>query len=116
MNEDNNVKEFFENSKENVLEIFKIEEDAVEYELHLEKVRKEVIKKFEDYRITMKFMAADAPIAVLCLKPEVEKILTDQGFLRIYDLFDVDFVKIKGLGVARIRHLTTSLDKFFSML
>lgn len=116
MDDDNNVKEFFENSKENVSKNFKNQEEAIEYEMHLERVKNEVLKKFEDYRMTMKFLAADAPIAVLCLNPEIEKILSDHGFLRIYDLFDVDFVKIKGLGVARIRHLTTSLDKFFSML
>ena len=42
--------------------------------------------------------------------------LINHGCNRIYDLFDCDFTKIKGLGVSRIRDLTACLDKFFSML
>ena len=88
----------------------------IEYEINLEKIRKEVLKKFDEYKLTMKFLAADAPISILCLPKATENILTSQGLLRIYDLFDIDFVKIKGLGEARIRHLTSCLDQFFSML
>lgn len=87
-----------------------------ENDLKMKQLKEELAKKFSDYQKTMKFLIADAPISVLCLPPAIENILADQGFLRIYDLFDVDFVKIKGLGVTRIRHLTSSLDKFFSML
>ena len=87
-----------------------------EKELELQKIKVEVLKKFSEYKQTLNFMATDAPIEVLCLPRSIEKILIDHGFLRIYDLFDVDFVKIKGLGETRIRHLTTCLDKFFSML
>ena len=88
----------------------------IEYEINLEKIRKEVLKKFDEYKLTMKFLAADAPISILCLPKTTENILTSQGFLRVYDLFDTDFVKIKGLGEARIRNLTSCLDQFFSML
>ena len=80
------------------------------------KLKQELAEKFRDYQKTMQYMAADAPIEVLCLPPTVQKVLLDQGFLRIYDLFDIDLVKIKGIGVTRVRQLTTSLDKFFSML
>lgn len=105
MDDINNVKESFENINNNF-----------EKDLDMEKLKEELRKSFADYQKTMKYLMADAPIEVLCLNPIIQKILIDQGFLRIYDLFNVDFVKIKGLGVARIRELTSGLDKFFSML
>ena len=86
------------------------------HDVDMAKLKEELKQKFNDYQKTMKYMLADAPIEVLCLSSSLEKILTDQGFLRIYDLFDIDLVKIKGLGVVRIKQLTSSLDKFFSML
>lgn len=85
-------------------------------DLEMEKIRKEVLKKFDDYKKTMNYMACDAPISILCLPSPLEKLLTDQGFLRIYDLFDKDFTKIKGFGAVRIRNLTTCLNQFLSML
>ena len=100
-----NVKDFFENVNNNF--------DA---ELDMQKLKKELRQKFDDYQKTMKYLLADAPIEVLCLPKPIETILLNEGFLRIYDLFNADFVKIKGLGAVRIRHLTTSLDKFFAML
>ncbi len=87
-----------------------------EKDLKMEEIKKEVLKKFSEYRNTLNYMAADAPIGILCLPIAIEKILLDNGLLRVYDLFDCDFVKIKGLGVTRIKYLTASLDKFFSML
>lgn len=100
-----NVKENFENINNNF-----------EKDIDMANLKEELRKKFHDYQTTMKFMLADAPIEILCLNTAIEKILLDQGFLRIYDLFNVDLVKIKGLGAVRIRNLTSSLDKFFSML
>lgn len=105
MIDNDNVKEKFEN----------INSDF-EKDIDMEKLKQELRKKVEDYQKTMKFMLADAPIEILCLRPATEKLLLDQGFLRIYDLFDVDLIKIKGIGVVRIKELTSSLDKFFSML
>lgn len=87
-----------------------------EKDLDMIKLKQELRKKFDDYHATIKYMLADAPIEVLCLPPATEKILTDEGFLRIYDLFNADLVKIKGIGVVRLKQLTTGLDKFFSML
>lgn len=87
-----------------------------EYEERLKKIREEVAKKFSEYRTTLNYMAADAPITILCLQPAIEKALVAHGCLRIYDLFNLDFTEVKGLGVRRIGDLTTSLDKFFSML
>ncbi len=87
-----------------------------EFDRKMQKIREELAKKFNDYRNTLNYMAADAPISILCLPTAIENCLLDHGCLRIYDLFDLDFTEVKGLGASRIRNLTTSLDKFFSML
>lgn len=97
------------NDDENVIHTF-------EQDIDLAKLKKELAKRFEDYQKTMDFMLQDAPIGVLCLPEKIEKILLDQGFLRIYDLFNVDLIEIKGIGVNRVKQLTACLDKFFSML
>ncbi len=120
-----NVKEKIENSKTNVKEIFEnadrpgiLENHAKqeEQEKMFEKLREEILIKFKEYKTTLNYMATDAPIEILCLPKSIETVLISNDLLRIYDLFDVDFTKIKGLGVTRIRHLTACLDKFFSML
>jgi hypothetical protein len=100
------------NLKENLSDI----NDNLEIDLDMDKLKKELKKSFDDYQTTMRFMLADAPIESLCLNPKLEAILLNEGFLRIYDLFNVDLVKVKGLGVVRIKELTTRLDQFFSML
>mgnify|MGYP001601849653 FL=1 len=88
----------------------------IEYDFKMQKIREEVLKKFSEYSRTLNFMMADAPISILCLSKAIETSLTNHGCLRVYDLFDCDFTKVKGLGEVRIRDLTTSLDKFLSML
>ena len=105
MSEDKNLKENFENINKNV-----------EYDIDMQKLKKELQKRFSDYQKTMKFMTADAPISILCLPSSTQKVLLNSGLLRIYDLFDVDLIKIEGLNEARISDLTTRLDQFFSML
>ncbi len=90
--------------------------DSFEEDIDMAKLKQELAKKFNEYQTTMNFMLADAPIEVLCLPKLIEKLLLEQGFLRVYDLFNIDLVKIKGLGASRIKQLTASLDKFFSML
>jgi|SRR5271166_3028892 len=87
-----------------------------EYDENMRKIKEEIAKKFTDYRKTINYMAADAPIGTLCLPTVIENALLDHGCLRIYDLFDCDFTKVKGLGIRRIGDLTASLDKFISML
>ena len=104
MNDTANVKEDLTNINTNF-----------EKDIDMEKLKTEIVKKFRDYQTAMRFMSADAPIGVLCLPAATEKLLLDQGFLRIYDLFDVDLVKIKGFGPIRIKQLTARLDQFFSM-
>ena len=104
-------------NKSDIIDRDKIATDKIEeYEFELTKIRIEVIKKYEEYNMTMKYLAADAPIGILCLPKAIETILVDNGYLRVYDLFNADFTKIKGFGVVRIRDLTARLDEFFSML
>lgn len=97
---------------DNNLEVSK----SFEQDMEMAKLKQELAKKFSEYQKTMKYMLADAPIEVLCLPETIQKILLDQGFLRVYDLFDVDFTEVKFMGPVRIKQLTSSLDKFFAML
>lgn len=87
-----------------------------EYEQRMTKIREEVAKRFVGYRKTLNYMAADAPLGVLCLPTVIYNALFAHGCRRVYDLFDCDFTKVKGLGVGRIRDLTACLDEFFAML
>lgn len=87
-----------------------------ESEEKMKQFREEMAKRYNDYRKTINFMAADAPIQTLCLPKPIENILIREGCLRIYDVIDLDLTKIEGLGPVRIRNLTSSLDQFFSML
>ena len=87
-----------------------------EKNIDMARLKEDLKRTFNDYEKTMKFMAADAPIQILCLDRKLETILLDQGFLRIYDLFNADLVKVKGIGVIRAKELTARLDQFFSML
>lgn len=97
-------------------ESLKTENLKFEEGMELKKIREEVLKRYDDYRKTISFLAADAPISVLCLPKSLENILIRNNFLRVYDLLNMDFTKIKGLGVARSRYLATSLDQFVCML
>lgn len=87
-----------------------------EFDQKMRLIKEEVVQKFSEYRTILNYMAADAPIGALCLPPVIENALFSHGCLRIYDLFDLDFSKVKGLGIRRVGKLTACLDKFFSML
>lgn len=78
-------------------------------------IQKELAEAFHSYHSTLKYMLGDAPISSLCLNKSTENILLNNGFLRIYDLFDRDLTEVKGLGDTRIRNLTSSLDEFLAM-
>ncbi len=94
-----------------------LEQDVnIDQNMELIKIRKEILQRFKDYQRVIQYMAGDAPLGVLCLPKAVETILGDNGFLRVYDLFDRDFTEIKGLGAVRCRDLTTRLHEFLSML
>ncbi len=84
-------------------------------DIEKKKINEELLKSLENYRKTMDYMSADVPLGCLCLSPAVETALRSAGCDRIYDLFDRDFTKIKGLGVTRIRDLTTRLNQFLSI-
>jgi len=99
-----NVKESFENVNNNI-----------EESVNIEKLRKELLEKFQNYNKTLTYLAADAPISTLCLPKATEALLLKSGCVRIYDLFNMDLTKIKGIGSVRLRHLTTRLDQFVSM-
>ena len=81
----------------------------------MELLKKELAQRFKDYNKTLTYLAGDAPISILCLPKATEKILLNSGCLRVYDLFNLDFTEIKGLGRVRIRDLTTRLDQFVAM-
>jgi len=83
--------------------------------MELERINREFAESMNTYRKTMTFILGDAPIESLCLPKVTENILIDNGCLRIYDLFNRDLAKIEGLGVSRIRDLTTRLNEFFAM-
>jgi hypothetical protein len=100
----------------NLIESDETVKNNFEYDERVRKIREEISNKFNDYRKTLAFMTADAPISILCLPDVIKNALLAHGLLRIYDLFDCDFTKVKGLGERRIRYLTSCLDEFFSML
>ncbi len=79
------------------------------------KIKADLLKKFSEYQTFMSMLGADGPIEILCLPKTIEKILLRNGCVRVYDLFNMDFTKIKGLGIKRIGHLTTCLDQLFPM-
>lgn len=81
----------------------------------VKKINKKLVQSLQNYRKLMSYMVGDLPIGVLCLPKATETVLLNSGFLRVYDLFDRDLVKIKGIGKIRARHLTTRLDEFLSM-
>ena len=81
----------------------------------IKEINKRLIQSLDNYRKTISFMSADAPIETLCLPKTIQTILQRNGFLRIYDIMDCDFTEIKGLGEVRIRDLTTRLNEFLSI-
>ena len=78
-------------------------------------LRKKLLQSLEHYRKTMSYLVGDAPIGVLCLPKATETILLRNNITRVYDLFDRDLTEIKGIGKARVGHLTSSLNQFITM-
>lgn len=81
----------------------------------IKKINKKLVESLQNYRKLMSYMVGDMPIGVLCLPKTVETILLNNGLLRVYDLFDRDLTKIKGIGKVRGRNLAACLDEFLSM-
>ena len=67
------------------------------------------------YRNVLSYLEANVPIQVLCLPKPIETALLNAGCLRVYDLFNRDLGKIKGIGKNRLTLLTTRLDQFFTV-
>ena len=79
------------------------------------KIKEEVLKKLNEYDKTMSMMSHDIPISALCLPKAIENALFKDGRLRVYDLLNVDLVKIKGIGKVRGERLASCLDELFPM-
>ena len=72
-------------------------------------------KSLAHYRQILSYMGANVPIQVLCLPKVIEKTLTAEGIVRVYDLINRDLTEIKGLGQARLDLLASRLDQFFTV-
>lgn len=94
---------------------FEVVDKVLTEEILNNKVNEELKKTVTYYKKNLKYMAADAPIGVLCLPKRIETCLNNAGLDRIYDVFDFDLAKVKGLGDVGRRYLTTALDEFLSM-
>lgn len=79
-------------------------------------IKEEISKSFHRYQKTLTYMIADAPLSVLCLNKSTEKFLISNGFLRVYDIIDLDLTKVKGITDSAIRDLTSRLNEFISMI
>jgi hypothetical protein len=79
------------------------------------KINKKLVESLGNYQKMMGYMGADLPIESLCLSKKVEKVLINAGFLRIFELFDLDLFEIEGIDVIGARELTSSLNKFIAM-
>jgi hypothetical protein len=76
---------------------------------------KKLKKCLDNYHKISILMAGDAPLQALCLPKNVETILLDNGYARIYELFNLDLTKIEGLSSAHIGDLTARLNEFMAM-
>ena len=85
----------------------------------IETVKKEIniklLESLKNYKNIISMMFGDAPLGVLCLPKTIEKILSENGVLRVYDLFNRDLFKIEGLSDSARGNLTSRLDQFISM-
>lgn len=94
----------------------KVNDDVVQMQKkHLKQVKIELIKSLKTYQKTMNVLACDAPISVLCLPKALENALLNAGFLRIYEILNLDLTEIKGIGKTRRNLLTARLNEFISM-
>jgi len=92
------------------------EEFNLDNELRMNKLKEELAKSYSQYRKNIEYMSCDISIGALCLPKLIEKKLSDNGILRVYDLIGLDFAKIEFLGTIEIGNLTTGFNKFVAML
>ncbi len=81
----------------------------------IKKLNKNILKSLNNYRKTITYLTADAPIGILCLPTVIENILIRADCLRVYDLLNRDLAKIKGLSDRRLALLTSRLNEFIAM-
>ncbi len=81
----------------------------------IRKINKKLLESLQNYKDIVKYMGADLPVGCLCLPQKYEKKLLENGILRVYDLFNRDLTKIKGIGKVGIGYLTASLQQFIPM-
>lgn len=87
-----------------------------EKKLFIEKLNSQMDEGFKNYKKMLRLMSCDAPISILMLPPEIETILSDNGFTRVNEILDVDFAKIKGLGKIRVGTVNAALSHFLSLV
>lgn len=81
-----------------------------------ERLSKELIKSFDRYQKVLSLMAVDGPLSVLGLPKNIQKILEENGILRLYEVLNMDLVKIEGISDVDRARLATCLNKFSAML
>jgi hypothetical protein len=91
-------------------------EKIIDRDILFKKLREGVLNGLKDYGKSIKFMTCDAPLSILCIPKKIEKVLSKNGIIRIYDLLYTDLTKIELLSVSDIRDLTSRLDQFLAML
>lgn len=98
--------------KDGKKKIYATEKDILELQ---KKINEKLKESYDQYKTNMLFLSTDIPIASLCLPKSLLGILTRNGCQRVYDIFDLDLTKIKGIGVKRRILLTSRLDEFISV-
>lgn len=94
----------------------KVNDDVAQmHKKHLKQVKVELLKSLKNYQKTMNVLACDAPISALCLPKALENALLNAGFLRIYEILNLDLTEIKGIGKTRRNLLASRLNEFVSI-
>lgn len=86
-----------------------------EEKIKIQKITQELKINLAKYKKLLMLASTDAPLGVLCLPKPIENLLIRNGCNRVYDIFDMDLTKIKGLGSSRLRDLAARLDEFLSV-
>jgi hypothetical protein len=81
----------------------------------LQSGKRDLTKDIAHYKNTLGFLGENVCITCLCLPPEIEKILMDAGFLRIYDFRRQELRKIKGIGIRRADIIQARIDEFLGI-
>ena len=88
-----------------------VDNNVVLNKTDVKKIGKEVLKTVKTYANVLKIMACDMPIESLCLPKELNSILIKAGYLRVYDILDINLTEIKGVGVVRANMISARLQE-----